>query len=190
MSFYELLLVAVGLSMDAFAVAVGKGLSSRDCRFRDMLKVGIWFGVFQALMPLIGYFLGSSFRHYVEAVDHWIAFGLLLYIGVQMIIEGFKKEKDEENASRMDVKTMLILAVATSIDAFAVGISMAMVGAEDIFLKVGIIGCITLVLSMLGYFIGNRFGARFKSGATVVGGIILILIGLKILAEHLGFWPF
>ena len=184
----ELLLLAVGLSMDAFAVSVCKGLSLRRSTFQAELTCGLWFGGFQALMPLIGFFLGTLFAAAIEAVDHWIAFGLLAIIGVNMLKEAFSQEEDCccENGADLSPKTMLVMAVATSIDALAVGISLAMVGNVDICFAVALIGICTCTLSMLGVKIGNVFGSRFENKAEIAGGVILILLGLKILLEHLG----
>ena len=184
----ELLLLAVGLSMDAFAVSVCKGLALRRATFRAELTCGVWFGGFQALMPLIGFFLGTLFAAAIETVDHWIAFGLLAIIGGNMMKEALSQEEECccENGADLSVKTMFVMAVATSIDALAVGISLAMVGNVNIFFAVTLIGICTCILSMLGVRIGNVFGSRFESKAEMAGGIILILLGLKILLEHLG----
>ena len=184
----ELLLLAVGLSMDAFAVSVCKGLALRRATFRAEITCGVWFGGFQALMPLIGFFLGTLFAAAIQAVDHWIAFGLLAIIGVNMLKEALSKEEacDCGGNADLSVKTMFIMAVATSIDALAVGISLAMVGNVNIFFAVTLIGICTCLLSMLGVKIGNVFGSRFESKAEIAGGIILIALGVKILLEHLG----
>ena len=183
----ELLLLAVGLSMDAFAVSVCKGLALRRATFKAEITCGVWFGGFQTLMPLIGYFLGTLFAAAIQAVDHWIAFGLLAIIGANMLKEALSKEEECccENGADMSVKTMLVMAVATSIDALAVGISLAMVGNVNIFFAVSLIGICTCILSMLGVKIGNVFGSRFESKAEIAGGVILILLGVKILLEHL-----
>ena len=184
----ELLLLAVGLSMDAFAVSVCKGLALRRATFRAEITCGVWFGGFQALMPLIGFFLGTQFAAAIQAVDHWIAFGLLAIIGVNMLKEALSGEEecDCENGADLSVKTMYVMAVATSIDALAVGISLAMVGNVNIFYAISLIGICTCLLSMLGVKIGNVFGSRFESKAEIAGGSILIALGLKILLEHLG----
>ena len=184
----ELLLLAVGLSMDAFAVSVCKGLALRRATFQAEITCGVWFGGFQALMPLIGFFLGTLFAVAIQAVDHWIAFGLLAIIGVNMLKEALSHEEECgcENGADLSVKTMLVMAVATSIDALAVGISLAMVGTVNIFFAVTMIGICTCLLSMLGVKIGNVFGSRFEAKAEIAGGVILILLGLKILLEHLG----
>ena len=185
MGLIELFLIAVGLSMDAFAVSVCKGLAMPKCTFKKAAIVGLWFGGFQALMPAIGYILGAQFQEAIASIDHWIAFVLLALIGGKMIHEALDNDEEEADAS-LDVKTMFLLAVATSIDALAIGITFA-------FLKVNIIpavcfiGIVTFIISFAGVKIGNVFGARYKNKAEIVGGIILILLGLKILLEHLGF---
>ena len=185
MGLIELFLIAVGLSMDAFAVSVCKGLAMPKCTFKKAAIVGLWFGGFQALMPAIGYILGAQFQETIASIDHWIAFVLLALIGGNMIHEALDNDEEEADAS-LDVKTMFLLAVATSIDALAIGITFA-------FLKVNIspavcfIGIVTFIISFAGVKIGNVFGARYKNKAEIVGGVILILLGLKILLEHLGF---
>ena len=185
MGLIELFLIAVGLSMDAFAVSVCKGLAMPKCTFKKAAIVGLWFGGFQALMPAIGYILGAQFQEAIASIDHWIAFVLLALIGGNMIHEALDNDEEEADAS-LNVKTMFLLAVATSIDALAIGITFA-------FLKVNIIpavcfiGIVTFIISFAGVKIGNVFGARYKNKAAIVGGIILILLGLKILLEHLGF---
>ena len=189
MSFLELFVIALGLSMDAFAVAVCKGLATPKVAARHMLIAGIWFGGFQGLMPLIGYFLGTTFSRYIESYDHWIAFVLLSFIGINMIREAVSGEQDESNAC-FGVKTMFVMAVATSIDALAVGVTFALLPDVNILAAVGSIGIITFALSALGVKIGNIFGAKYKSRAELTGGIILVLMGLKILLEHLGVLPF
>jgi putative Mn2+ efflux pump MntP len=185
MNIFSLFLIAAGLSMDAFAVAVCKGLSLKKLYFRHMLIVGLWFGGFQALMPLLGYLLGSSFESYITAFDHWIAFGLLSLIGISMLKSAFSKQEEESLDSSLSVKAMAPLALATSIDALAVGVTFAFLRV-NIVTAILFIGCITLVFSMVGVKIGNLFGVKYKSKAELVGGIILIFMGLKILAEHLG----
>ena len=184
----ELLLLAVGLSMDAFAVSVCKGLALRRATFQAEFTCGVWFGGFQALMPLIGFFLGTLFATAIQAVDHWIAFGLLAIIGVNMLKEAMSMEEECDCGGNADlsVKTMFVMAVATSIDALAVGISLAMVGNVNIFFAVTLIGICPCLLSMLGVKIGNVFGSRFENKAEIAGGVILILLGVKILLEHLG----
>lgn len=186
MGFLAILLSAVALAMDAFAVSVCKGLSTLRLKKRHYLCVGLWFGGFQALMPTIGYFLVAAFEKYISAVDHWIAFALLLLIGANMIREALSKEEEKVDAS-FGVKTMLLLAVATSIDALAVGISFALTEMKiHIALAALIIGVVTFLLSALGLKIGNVFGSRFKNKAEFAGGVILILLGVKILLEGLG----
>lgn len=189
MSLAELFIIAVGLSMDAFAVAVCKGLSVRKAGIKEMAKAGLWFGGFQGLMPLIGYFLGSTFESYITKIDHWIAFVLLGIIGANMIKESFSKKDEcdcDDSGGYMHIKEMFTLAVATSIDALAVGITFALLPDVNIGAAVGFIGVITFLLSAAGIKIGNIFGAKFKSKAEFAGGLILILMGLKILLEHLG----
>ena len=185
MGFWELLVLAVGLSMDAFAVAVCKGLSLRSLRPRHMAVVGAWFGAFQALMPAAGWLLGAAFAHRIAAIDHWIAFVLLSLIGGNMIREALSREEEDCDPS-LAPAAMLLLAVATSIDALAVGVTFAFLQVS-ILPAVGLIGCTTFVLSLAGVWIGHRFGSRLKSRAPLAGGVILCLIGLKILLEHLGY---
>ena len=186
MGFFELFLLAVGLSMDAFAVSVCKGLSMKKPSIKGPLICGIWFGGFQALMPLIGFFLGALFAEAIETFDHWIAFGLLALIGVNMLREALGKEEEECCCEDFSLKTMFVMAVATSIDALAVGISLAMAGDVNIFVAIGLIGITTFLLSAVGVKVGNVFGSRFEKKAEAAGGIILILLGLKILLEHMG----
>ena len=183
MQLWELFLTAVALSMDAFAVSVSKGLAMQKVTFKKALIVGVWFGGFQALMPAVGYLLGRQFEQYITAVDHWIAFVLLGVIGVNMILES--RHPAEEQTPDFGVKTMLTMAVATSIDALAVGISFAFLQV-DIVPAVSFIGAVTFILSAVGVKIGNVFGAKYKSKAELVGGIILVAMGVKILLEHLG----
>lgn len=186
MSFWEIFLLAVGVSMDAFAVSIGKGLSAKRVSWREALTVGLWFGGFQALMPVIGYYLGISFADLVTKIDHWIAFGLLLLIGGNMIRDALKGEDDKPVNSSFAFRTMLVLAIATSIDALAVGISFAFLGT-DLWRSILIIGLTTFVFSAVGLLIGKKVGSRFHAGAEILGGVILIAIGLKILIEHLFF---
>ena len=183
MTVVELIVVAVGVSMDAFAVSVCKGLSVRKLRPRHAFSVSVWFGGFQALMPLTGYFLGVSFADMVSDFDHWIAFVLLSIIGGNMLKEAFGNEECEVDPD-FSFKTMLIMAVATSVDALAVGVSFAFLKV-DIWSAVLLIGVTTAAFSGVGVVVGNMFGARYKSKAELAGGIILVLIGLKILVEHL-----
>lgn len=183
MNILEIFIIAVGLSMDAFAVSICKGLSVQKLKPKHMLLVGVYFGGFQALMPLLGYLLGKQFEWLITSVDHWIAFGLLVLIGANMIKEAFDKS-DEVNDS-FSVKSMLLLAVATSIDALAVGVTFAFLDVQ-IVPAIAIIGTTTFVLSVIGIKVGNVFGAKFKSKAELAGGIVLVLMGIKILLEHLG----
>ncbi len=196
MHILELLVLAVGLSMDAFAVAICKGLAMKQATLRKACWVGVWFGGFQALMPLLGFMLANSFAHAIEAFDHWIAFLLLLIIGGNMIREALTGE-EEEVSSDLSAKTMLVMAVATSIDALAAGISLVAgvtlplvtdgrFNPSNIWLAITLIGVTTFFFSALGVRIGNRVGARFEKKAEFTGGAILILLGLKILLEHLG----
>ena len=189
MGLIELFVLAVGLSMDAFAVAVCKGLSMRKVTLKNAGIVGMYFGGFQAGMPLIGYFLGLQFKDYIMSIDHWIAFILLVYLGIKMIQEALSKDDDIEpiqsEKELLSFKNMSVLAIATSIDALAVGITLAFLQV-DIVPAVTFIGIITFVLSMVGVKIGNVFGTKYKSKAEFVGGAILILMGAKILLEHLG----
>ena len=185
MRLWELLVLAVGLSMDAFAVSVCKGLALRRVGVRECLTAGVWFGAFQALMPLIGYFLGATFAEKITAVDHWIAFALLGLIGANMIREALGKEEEECLDCSFGVKAMFPLAIATSIDALAVGVTFAFLGVT-IVPAVSFIGVITFALSAFGVWLGNVFGSRFKSTAELAGGAVLILMGIKILLEHLG----
>lgn len=192
MGILELFLLAVGLSMDAFAVSVCKGLAMKKVNFRSAAVCGAWFGGFQALMPLIGYLLGSRFERYIDAVAPWIAFALLTLIGGNMVRDAFSKE--EEASASLDFKTMLLMAVATSIDALAVGITFACVpiriaeagAVVNTLIAVCMIGATTFALSCAGVKIGNVFGMRYRAKAVLIGGVILILIGLKILLEHFG----
>lgn len=183
MSLIELFILAVGLSMDAFAVSVCKGLSLGKIKTKHMCIAGAWFGGFQALMPLIGYFLGSFFAEMIEQYDHWVAFILLAFIGGNMIKEAFGKDENVDSA--MDVKSMLLLAVATSIDALAVGVTFAFLQVQ-IVPAVSFIGVITFALSAIGVKIGSLFGTKYKSKAELFGGIVLVLIGIKILLEGIG----
>ena len=181
--FFTLFILAVGLSMDAFAVAICKGLAMKKMSWKNAVIVGLWFGGFQALMPAIGYFLGVQFADKITSIDHWIAFVLLALIGGNMVREALSKEEEEASAS-MDVKTMFIMAVATSIDALAVGITFAFLD-QNMPVAVSLIGVTTFLLSMAGVKIGSVFGAKYKAKAEFAGGVILILLGLKILLEHL-----
>lgn len=189
MGFVELFLIGVGLSMDAFAVSICKGLGMRRLNMRQALVIGLFFGGFQALMPLIGWALGTQLADFITPIDHWIAFILLALIGGKMLFDAFSGG-DEEDAgepkdARLDFKEVLMLAIATSIDALAVGITFAFLGV-NIVVAIAVIGVTTFVLSVVGVAVGHAFGARYEKGATIAGGIVLILIGCKILLEHLG----
>ncbi len=183
MSLLTLFITAVGLSMDAFAVSVCKGLAMKKADIKKALIIGLWFGSFQALMPAAGYLLGTRFEASVTAIDHWIAFVLLALIGANMIKEALSKEEDKADDS-VDVKTMSLLAVATSIDALAVGVTYAFLQVR-IVPAVTFIGVTTFILSVAGVKIGNVFGLKYKAKAEITGGVILIVMGLKILLEHL-----
>lgn len=183
MSLIELFILAVGLSMDAFAVSICKGLAMKRVTLKQEATVGLYFGAFQAGMPVAGYLLGVQFQDKITTIDHWIAFILLGIIGINMIKEAVGEEEEADDS--LDVKTMLVLAVATSIDALAVGVTFAFLSV-DIVPAVSFIGIITFILSAIGVKIGNVFGTKYKSKAEIAGGYILILIGLKILLEHLG----
>ncbi len=186
MGFWELFLIAVGLSMDAFAVALCKGLEMQKLNYRRAWLIAIFFGGFQGLMPLAGWLLGKQFETYITNIDHWVAFILLAIIGGKMVAESFKKPNEgEECADNFSIKELFVLAIATSIDALAVGITFAFLQVK-ILPSVTLIAVTTLVLSFIGVLIGQKFGSKFKNKAELAGGIILIGIGLKILLEHLG----
>lgn len=185
MDLFTLFTLAVGLSMDAFAVAICKGLALRKFSLKNAAIIGLWFGGFQGLMPLIGYILGVQFKSRITAIDHWIAFFLLGFIGVNMIKEAMSREEEPADAS-LSAKNMLLLAIATSIDALAVGVTFAFLSVQ-IISAVSFIGVTTLLLSIVGVKVGSVFGTRYKSKAEFAGGIILILLGIKILMEHLFF---
>ena len=189
MDIFELLLIAVGLSMDAFAVSICKGLSVQRLKPRHYLLTGAWFGGFQALMPSIGFLLGSAFDQYISAFDHWIAFVLLAFIGGNMVRESLSGDEECHDDS-FGLRTMFLLAVATSIDALAVGVTFALLPDVHILSAVSLIGAATFLLSALGLKVGNVFGLRYKARAELAGGVILILMGLKILLEHLGILAF
>ena len=189
MHFVELLIIALGFSMDAFAVSICKGLSTPKAKLRHMLIVGAWFGGFQALMPLIGYLVGTTFASYIEAFDHWVAFILLGFIGFNMIREALSGETEETNDC-FGAKTMFVMAIATSIDALAGGVAFALIPDINIWLTVVAIGIVTFLMSAVGVKVGNLFGARFKSRAELAGGIILVLMGIKFLLEGLGLISF
>lgn len=187
MGFFSLFLLAVGLSMDAFAVSICKGLSMKRMNYKNAVKAGLFFGIFQAMMPSIGYFLGSRFQSLITEIDHWIAFILLFLIGGNMIREAFGQEEQQNDS--FDLKTMLVLAVATSIDALAVGITFAFLNT-NLLPAVTLIGCTTFLFSFFGVKIGNAFGSRYEKKAEITGGVILILIAFRILLEHLQLLPF
>lgn len=183
MGILELILIAIGLGMDAFAVSICKGISMQKMNWKKAIIIGLYFGIFQALMPVIGFSLGKAFENLVTSIDHWIAFGLLLIIGIKMIIDAFKEDNVSVNDS-VNWKVMIILAIATSIDALAVGITFAFLQV-NLLLAVSIIGIITFILCVIGTKIGNNFGNKFENKAEILGGIVLIFIGVKILLEHL-----
>lgn len=185
MGIAELFLIGVGLSMDAFAVAICKGLAMPDMRLRQTAAIGLSFGFFQAMMPVLGWLLASRFQAYITSIDHWIAFVLLCFIGGKMIFDAFHGEDDEPVRGKFSFRELLVLSVATSIDAMAVGITFAFLQV-DILPAAALIGCTTCLLSLAGVRIGRRFGSRYRDKATLAGGIILCLIGGKILLEHLG----
>lgn len=190
MTIYELLLIGISLSADAFSVAVCRGLEMKKVNYKHALVISLFFGGFQALMPLIGYLIGFAFKDLVQSVDHWIAFGLLALIGGNMIFESIKAKKQDEvnvntNYDKLNLKRLLIMAIATSIDALAIGVTLAFSGA-NIYLAIMIIGVITFILSFLGVVIGNKIGNKLEGKAEIIGGIVLMLIGVKILLEHLG----
>lgn len=202
MSLFELFLIAVGLSMDAFAVAICKGLGMKKLDMHQALVIGLFFGGFQALMPVIGWFLGAQFASLVTPIDHWIAFILLAFIGGKMLFDAIKGDDESETAKdgegapkdgegakssapKLDLRELTMLAIATSIDALAVGITFAFLDV-DIVLAAGFIGVVTFVLSVIGVAVGNQFGSRWEKPSTIVGGVVLILIGVRILLEHIG----
>lgn len=189
----EFLLLGVGLAMDAFAVSICKGLAMHKVNKKQAVIIALFFGGFQAIMPVIGWLLCKGFQTYIEAFDHWIAFALLAFIGVKMIIETLREKEDdvviEEMDPPLDMKEMLMLAIATSIDALAVGISLAALD-RPIVESAAIIGVVTFVISIIGVYIGKFFGNRYKKRAELTGGIILVLIGVKILCEHMGWIAF
>jgi len=182
LALFTLLLIAIGVSADAFAVALGKGLGMRRLNYRHAVIIALTFGVFQAVMPLIGWLVGTQLEQYITAIDHWIAFGLLSLVGAKMLWEAFGKDEPADDSLR--VRELLVLAIATSIDALAVGISFAFL-AVDIVPAVLLIGAITTVLTFAGVLLGHRAGVRFKKPAEIAGGVVLILIGTNILFEHL-----
>lgn len=188
MHILEILLIAIGVSMDAFAVSICKGLACKEKPAKTAILCGVWFGIFQMIMPLIGYLIGSVFASYIESFDHWIAFVLLAFVGGKMLKDAIAKEVPDEDDDVHDLSftKMLILAIATSIDALAIGVTFAMVDI-NMFIAIPTIGIFTFTLSAIGSLIGRKFGEKHRKKATIAGGIILILIGLKILIEHLFF---
>ena len=184
MNVFDLILLAIGVSMDAFAVSIAKGLATQRLRPKHYASVALWFGGFQALMPVVGYFVGANFASIVEHCDHWIAFGLLALIGGKMIYDTIHGGDDDDTGADFRFKTMLVLAVATSIDALAIGVSLAFLKA-NIWSSILLIGITTALFSAVGLQLGNIFGTRYKRGAELTGGIVLLLIGAKILFEHL-----
>ena len=180
----EILLISLGLAMDAFAVSVCKGLAMKKMSWKKAIIIGLYFGVFQAVMPTIGFFLGTTFERFITNIDHWIAFILLVGIGINMIKEAFDEESENRN-DNVDIKTMLVLSIATSIDALAIGITFACLKMH-ILIPVITIGVTTFIISVIGVKIGNRFGDKYEKKAETMGGVILILLGTKILLEHLG----
>ena len=192
MNIAELILTAVGLSMDAFAVSICKGIKMKQMNYKQAVVIALFFGGFQGLMPFIGWLLGVSFAQYITEIDHWIAFGLLNLIGIKMLVDARKDSKSCEaeeyplEEERLDLKELLLLAIATSIDALAVGITFALFPATNIVISVVSIGAITFGFSFVGVKLGKQFGSAFENKAEIAGGIILCLIGTKILLEHLG----
>ena len=189
MGIVELILISVGLAMDAFAVAVCKGLNMRKINYKHAVIIAAFFGGFQALMPFIGWLIGTRFASYIDKYDHYVAFILLAFIGIKMIIDAIKGEEECEgckNWDRLDIKELLVLSVATSIDALAVGVTFALLPELNVGWSVAIIGVITFLISALGVVIGNRFGSKYQQKAELAGGIILILIGVRFLLEGFG----
>lgn len=183
MSLVEIIFISIGVAMDAFAVAICKGLAIKKVNLKKAFIIGLYFGIFQAVMPVLGYLLGTTFKDLILKIDHWIALLLLSSIGINMIKESF--EKDNSYNESLDVSTMLILSISTSIDALAAGITFACLKV-NIFIPATIIGIITCIISIIGAIIGNRFGNKLEAKAEIFGGIILILLGIKIVFEHLG----
>lgn len=191
MGFVEIFLLGIGLSMDAFAISVCKGLNMKKVNIKNIVIIALFFGFFQFLMPIIGFYFCRSFESYVKNFDHWIVFGLLLILGSKMIIECLTEKESKEEIlplaqNKLNYKELFFLSIATSIDALAAGIALAVSSSINIFISCGIIGVTTFVLSLVGVFVGNLFGERFKKPAEIIGGVTLILIGLKVLLEHLG----
>ena len=185
MGLVEIILIAVSLAMDAFAVSICKGLSMKKMDWKKAIIIGLYFGLFQGGMPLIGYILGVGFEESIKFIDHWIAFGLLAFIGGNMIKEALSKKEEDEVDDKVDFKTMVVLAIATSIDALAVGVTFAFLNV-NIILAVSLIAIITFIISCIGVKLGNVFGDKYEKKAEFAGGLVLVLIGLKILLEHLG----
>lgn len=185
MGLVEIILIAVSLAMDAFAVSICKGLSMKKMEWKKAIIIGLYFGLFQGGMPLIGYILGVGFEESIKFIDHWIAFVLLAFIGGNMIKEALSKKEDDEVDDKVDFKTMIVLAIATSIDALAVGVTFAFLNV-NIILAVSLIAIITFIISCIGVKLGNVFGDKYEKKAEFAGGVVLVLIGLKILLEHLG----
>ncbi|MCI9119038.1 MAG: manganese efflux pump [Flavonifractor sp.] len=181
----SILLIALSLALDAFAVSVSSGISVPGFGWKQAVKMGIWFGAFQCVMPLLGWSLGSGVSQYIEAVDHWIAFGLLAFIGGKMLLDALSGGGDEPESTDLSPRRLCVLAIATSIDALAVGVSMAFMNV-DIFLSAGVIGLVAFGMSVAGGLVGRRLGGLFQRRATLAGGVVLIGIGVKILVEHLG----
>lgn len=188
MGIFELLIIAIVLSLDAFAVSVCKGLATQNIKTRHLISAGLWFGGFQALMPTIGYFLGAAFESYITSIDHWVAFILLSLIGLNMIKESFGDAEENSANDSFSAKTMLVMAVATSIDALAVGITFAFTveTVRHLIFAVSSIGVITFIFSAIGVKLGSIFGTKYNKKATFTGGVILIILGLKLLLEGLG----
>ena len=191
MGYIEILLTGIALAMDAFAVSICKGIKMKKLKLSHLVIIAVFFGGFQMLMPLIGWLLGSQFVQFIEPIDHWIAFALLAFIGAKMAIESFKRDEDDEcrccsdKGDKLDVKELFILAIATSIDALAVGITFAMYDSVNIVSSISIIGIVTFIICCGGVVIGHKFGAKFKSKAEFLGGAVLVIIGLKLLIEGL-----
>ncbi len=193
MGLFEVFLTGVGLSMDAFAVAICKGLNMKKINYRQAIIIGLFFGGFQALMPFIGWLIGTRFEQYIVSIDHWIAFILLSFIGGKMLYDTLSEKNDDcdtqSDNSKFDYKELLLMAIATSIDALAMGIMFALLGV-GIWSAILIIGITTFILSIFGVCIGNKFGVLYKKKAEIAGGVVLIILGLKILLEHLGILNF
>ncbi len=188
MGFVEIFLIGVGLSMDAFAVSVCKGLSMKRVNYKHALVISLFFGVFQAIMPTIGWALGSQLKVFIDPIDHWIAFGLLAFVGGKMIWDTLHDSKEDDKTNeefKLDIKELFMLAIATSIDALATGIMFAIVQVE-IVSTVLLIGCTTFAISFVGVVIGNKFGSKYEKASNIIGGIVLILIGIKVLIDHMG----